>query len=64
MAKKKKSDRMLVVQSAVRDHVRDKGMRVGSDFLDRLSEEVEGLVDRAMDRAEDNKRQTLYAGDL
>lgn len=65
MAKsKRKSVGTLVVQSKVKDYVREGGFRVGGDFVDALSEEIEILLDAAMDRAATNKRQTLRAGDL
>lgn len=65
--KKKKSsggDDVLVVQSRVKDFIRDKGFRTGSDFVDALSDEVQVLIENAIGRAETNKRQTLYEGDL
>lgn len=61
---KKKTGDVLVVQSKVKDYVRGKDFRVSADFMDALSDEVEDLLDAAMDRADTNKRKTLYAGDL
>lgn len=60
----KKSGEILVVQSKVKDYIRSKDFRTSSEFIDALSEEVEVLIDHAIDRAETNKRQTLFAGDL
>lgn len=61
---KKKSAEMLVVQSKAKDYVRDKGFRVSGEFMEALSDEVADMLDAAMDRADTNKRKTLYAGDL
>ena len=63
-SKKKSSGDVLVVQSKVKDFIRAKGMRTGSDFIDALSDEVEVLIENAIGRAETNKRQTLFEGDL
>lgn len=63
-SKSKSSGEMLVVQSKVKEYIRSKGMRTGGDFADALSEEVEILIDNAIDRTETNKRQTVMAGDL
>jgi histone H3/H4 len=61
---KKKSGEILVVQSKVKDYIRDKGFRTSAEFVEALSEEVEILIDHAIDRAGTNKRQTVYGGDL
>jgi histone H3/H4 len=54
----------LVVQSKVKDYARAKGVRVSGDFIDALSDQVEGLVDDAIERAKDNGRSTIRASDL
>ena len=65
MAKSKsKSVGTLVVQSHVKEYARAKNFRVGGDFIDALSEEVEGMIDDAIERAETNGRSTIRAGDL
>lgn len=61
---RRRKGEMLVVQSKVKDLARRKNFRVGSDFIDALSEEVENIVRTAMDRAQTNGRSTLRAGDL
>lgn len=55
---------MLVVQSKVKEYAQSKGVRVAGDFADALSAEVQGLIDNAIERAKDNGRQTIRAGDL
>ena len=52
--KKKSSGEVLVVQARVKDFIRDKGFRTGSDFVDALSDEVEVLIENAIGRAETN----------
>lgn len=55
---------MLVIQSKVKEYAQGKGVRVAGDFTEALSGEVLDLVDRAIDRAKDNGRSTIRAGDL
>lgn len=62
--KSKKSGEILVIQSKVRDYIRSKNFRTSAEFIDALSEEVEVLIDHAIDRADTNGRSTLKAGDL
>jgi histone H3/H4 len=59
-----KSGEILVIQSKVKEYAQSKGVRVGGDFAEALSEEVEILVDKAIERAKDNGRQTIRGGDL
>lgn len=51
----------IVKKSAVRDAAN--GMNVGSDFYEALDEQVEELIDRAVERAEENGRRTVKARD-
>lgn len=60
----KKSFGTLVVTSKVKDYIRNKDFRTGGDFIEALSEEVETMIDNAIDRADTNGRSTLKAGDL
>lgn len=67
MAKRKgksKSVGTLVVTARVKEYIRSKDFRTGGDFIDALSDEVEIILDNAMDRADTNGRTTLRAGDL
>ena len=54
----------LIVESRVREFVRDADLRVGSDFTDALNRKVTDLLNDAKRRAESNNRKTLGAGDL
>lgn len=40
------------------------GVNVGSDFYDALDEKVKDLIERAVERAEDNGRRTVKARDV
>ena len=53
---------MLVVRSKIKEHVKD--MNVASDFADALDKEVGKIIDRAKERAKENKRSTVQPRDL
>lgn len=57
------AEKKYVVEARVREMAQAKGMRVGSDFVENLSVEVETLIERAIARAKDNGRLTLKAQD-
>ena len=61
---KKESAGLLIVQSKVRDQIREKEMRTSDDFITALSEHVKQTVDRAIARAKENGRSTLRPADL
>lgn len=61
---KGKSAGTLVVASKVREYVRSKNFRVAGDFIDKLSDEIEAILDTAIDRADDNGRATIRGSDL
>jgi len=52
----------VLKKSGVRDAA--EGVNVGSDFYDALDDEVKRLVERAVERAEDNGRRTVKARDV
>ena len=52
----------LIVQSTVKDQLED--MNVAAEFYDALDEEVDGLIERAAQRAQDNDRKTVQPRDL
>jgi hypothetical protein len=69
MAQKKaaaaaKPKEMLLVQSKVKDVVREMDLNVASDLLDALNEEVYVLIEKAGRRAKDNGRKTARGGDV
>lgn len=53
---------LVVVRSKIKEHA--KGLNVSGDFAEALSEEVVGLIERAAERAKENKRGTLKPRDL
>jgi histone H3/H4 len=52
----------VLKKSGVRDAA--DGVNVGSDFYDALDDEVKDLIERAVERAEDNGRRTVKARDV
>lgn len=69
MAKKKrkvakKTREMLVVGSKVKAYVKSKGAMSSGELAGALSEEVYGLLDKAIARAKGNKRSTVQPKDL
>ncbi|HEX9576276.1 MAG TPA: hypothetical protein VF993_00885 [Myxococcales bacterium] len=60
----KKETGMLIVQSKVRDLIREKEMRTSDEFINALSEHVRQAVEKAVLRAKENGRSTLRPADL
>ncbi|MGZ6143602.1 MAG: hypothetical protein ACXWLM_09690 [Myxococcales bacterium] len=60
----KKEAAMLIVQSKVRDLIREKEMRTSDEFITALSEHVRQAVEKAVSRAKENGRSTLRPADL
>lgn len=52
----------LIVQSAVKEQLN--GMNVSADLYDELDNEVDDLLERAAQRAQDNDRKTVQPRDL
>lgn len=52
----------VLKKSGVRDAA--SGVNVGSDFYNALDKEVKRLINRAVDRAEQNGRRTVKARDV
>ena len=55
---------MLVVKSKVREYAKKKKMNLGADAAVALSREVARLVDRAAERAKQNRRSTVKGRDI
>ncbi len=60
----KKPKEMLLVQSKVKDHVRQAGFMCSSDLIDQLNDEVAEMLQKAVERAEANGRKTARASDV
>lgn len=54
----------LVIQSKVKDHIKEQDMRMSGDFVDALDEKVKGLVEEAARRAKGNDKKTVKPNDL
>ena len=52
----------LIVKSTLKERAGD--MNVSADFYDALDEEVDEVLQRAMERARGNDRKTVQARDL
>jgi len=61
MAKKRES---LVVASKVKAYIRSKKMMTSSEAVEAISESVYSTLDRAIARAQANRRSTVRAQDL
>ena len=61
---KKESPGLLIVQSKVRDLIREKEMRTSDEFITALSEHVKQAVEKSIARAKENGRSTLRPADL
>lgn len=62
--KKKKEREMLLVQSKVKEFVREHEMMCASDLTEALNEAVSQLLEKAIARAEANGRKTARASDV
>jgi histone H3/H4 len=60
----KKPKEMLLVQSKVKDYVRQAGFMCSSDLIEQLNEQVAVMLDKAAERAEANGRKTARASDV
>lgn len=60
----KKEREMLLVQSKVKEFIREHEMMCASDLTEALNEAVAGLLEKAVERAAANGRKTARAGDI
>lgn len=54
----------LVVISKVKEYVKGKGLQTSETAVDALSNAVRELLDKAVERAKDNGRQTVKDRDI
>ncbi|TET38804.1 MAG: hypothetical protein E3J72_02290 [Planctomycetota bacterium] len=59
----KKRD-VLVVSSKVKKYIKSKRMKSSGSLAEALSDELYGLIDRAMKRTKENRRGTVQPRDL
>jgi len=48
----------------VKQYIRNKGFKSSGDFVEKLEEDLIVVLDRAIERAEENQRKTIYPRDL
>ena len=54
----------LVVVSKIKEYVKGKGLQTSETAVDSLSDAVRELLDKAVERAKDNGRQTVKDRDI
>lgn len=54
----------LIVQSKVKEHIKEGGKRMSGDFVDALDDKVKAIVDEAIRRADGNGKGTVKPNDL
>lgn len=55
---------ILVVGSKVKEYIKTKGCMTSGELISALSDRVECLLDRAIERAQANKRKTVGPHDV
>ena len=50
---------MLVVKSKIKEYIAKKKLRMGGDAVEVLNKEVARLLDRAVERAKEDKKGTV-----
>ena len=55
---------MLVVTSKVKAKIKQKELRTSAEFIEKLSQHVELLLEKAAERAMSSKRKTVTADDF
>ena len=54
----------MIVRSKVKELLKENEMRSSEEFVQKLSEEVENIVRRAVERAKENNRKTVQKQDI
>lgn len=63
-AAKKKEIPTMLVQSKVKEFIREHDMMCSSDLIDSLNEHVATMLNRAIERAAKNSRKTARGHDI
>lgn len=58
------SEEILVVQSKVKDYIKEKGCQTSGTAIEALSEKVKQLLNDAVERAKSNNRSTVKDRDI
>jgi histone H3/H4 len=64
MATAKKELEMVLVQSKIREVIREKELRTSDEFITALNEHVHAALETAIKRCKENGRQTLRPQDV
>ena len=54
----------LVIGSKVKAYIKSKGKKCAGDLVEKLNEEITGILDKAVTRADGNGRSTVRGQDL
>ncbi len=55
---------ILVVQSKIRDMIKNEGCATSQEAVEALSKEIERMVKRSIERAKENGRKTVKGQDI
>lgn len=55
---------ILVVQSKIRDMIKNEGCATSQEAVEALSREIERMVKRSIERAKENGRKTVKGQDI
>ncbi len=58
------SEEIMVVQSKVKDYIKEKGCQTSQSAIEALSKRVAQLLDEAVERAKSNNRSTVKDRDI
>ena len=54
----------MIQKKKVKEYLNSKGFNMSSELVEKMEEDLLVVLDRAMERAEDNGRKTIYPRDL
>jgi histone H3/H4 len=55
---------ILVIQSKIRDMIKNEGCATSQEAVEALSKEIERMVKRSIERAKENGRKTVKGQDI
>ena len=54
----------LIIKSSLKNLVKDKGFHMGAEFYEEVNKEMTRVVTKALIRAGENQRKTVYGKDV
>jgi len=54
----------MINKIRIKEYINNKGFRLNNDVLDKIEEDLIVVIDRAIERVEENDRKTLFPKDL